>query len=250
MNNLVIIKNNEPLTTSEIVSEQLKRTHKSIMNLINNYKKDFEEFGTLSFSKGKSTGGRPAEFVYLNEQQLTFLIMNMKALKKEGDLVLSFKKQITKEFFKMRKALLQIQINRQNQEWLETRKDGKQARKELTNAIKELQRVHVELNPDSTYAKKPQLLYSNITRMIDKALFDIKVATNSKRDCMTDKQLSNLGTAELAIAKKIYIHIEEKKDAKETYKILQDEIKPYINFIGGKSTIIDLILNNQISMLE
>ena len=92
--------NNEPLTTSQIVSEQLKRTHKSIMNLVNAHKKDFEEFGTLSFSKGKSTGGRPIEFVYLNEQQLTFLIMNMKALKKDGDRVLDFKKLITKEMDK------------------------------------------------------------------------------------------------------------------------------------------------------
>jgi phage regulator Rha-like protein len=246
--NLVLLKNNEPLTTSEIVSAELKRTHKSIINLVNTYKKDFEEFGTLSFSKGKSTGGRPLEFVYLNEQQLMFLLMNMKSLKKDGDKVLKFKKLITKEFFKMKKALLQIHLNQQNEEWIKTRKDGKKARKELTDAIDKLRETHVSKNPDSTYAKKPNLIYSNITRMIDKALFDIQVSSKAKRNLMTKSQLSVLDTAELGIAKKIYESIDNDKDAKETYKILQEEIKPYVDFVGGKTTIIDMITSNQISI--
>jgi phage regulator Rha-like protein len=248
MNNLVIIKNNEPLTTSLIVSEQLKRTHKSIINLINTYKKDFEELGTLSFSKGKSTGGRPLEFVYLNEQQLTFLIMNMKALKKDGDMVLTFKKLITKEFFRMRKQLLQIKVNQQNEEWLKERKNGKQARKEFTDILKKLLEMTKENNPDSTYVKKPELLYSNFTKMIYKNLFDFTIKPNKVRDSMNERQLYFLGVAELAAQKSIQDGLNNNKNAKEIYKLTNDKINKYAEIIG-KSTIIDMITNNQISML-
>jgi phage regulator Rha-like protein len=247
MKNLVLLKNNEPLTTSLIVAEQLERTHKGIIRLIRDYKKDFNDFGTLRFENVKSKG-RPTEFVYLNEQHLTFLIMMLRVKQKESDKILKFKKLITKEFFKMKKALLQIHLNQQNEEWIKTRKDGKKARRELTDAIDKLREAHVSKNPDSTYAKKPNLIYSNITRMIDKALFDIRVSSKAKRNLMTKSQLSVLDTAELGIAKKIYESIDNDKDAKETYKILQEEIKPYVDFVGGKTTIIDMITSNQISI--
>ena len=74
----------------------------------------------------------------------------------------------------------------------------------MTDAIDKLREAHVSKNPDSTYAKKPNLIYSNITRMIDKALFDIQVSSKAKRNLMTKSQLSVLDIAELGIAKKIY----------------------------------------------
>lgn len=248
MKNLVLLKNNEPLTTSLIIARELKRTHKSIVNLIKQYRKDFEEMGKIGEFQMSQRNGNNAIYYYLNEQHLTFLIMMLRVKQNESDKVLKFKKLITKEFFKMKKALLQIHLNQQNEEWIKTRKDGKKARKELTDAIDKLREAHVSKNPDSTYAKKPNLIYSNITRMIDKALFDIQVSSKAKRNLMTKSQLNVLDIAELGIAKKIYESIDNGKDAKETYKILQEEIKPYVDFVGGKTTIIDMITNHQITM--
>ena len=49
MGNLVILKNNQLVTTSLIIAEQLKRTHKGIIQLIREYENDFNDFGTLTF---------------------------------------------------------------------------------------------------------------------------------------------------------------------------------------------------------
>lgn len=253
MNNLVIIKNNEPTTTSLIVSQQLNRSHDSITNLIEKYEKSFKMFGVLVFEmlkpKKGSKGGRPLKVYNINEQQLMFLLMNMKVLKKDGDLVLSFKEEITKEFFRMRKALLQISLQQKNQEWIEIRQKGKESRKEFTDAIKELQVLHAKKYPDSTYTKEPNRLYSNITRMIDKALFDIQVTVKNKRNYMTKQQLTYLDVAEIKMQEIIQKCIDENRDAKETYIILQAEIEPYAKFIG-KTPIIDMLTNKQLSMFE
>ena len=249
--NLVILKNSELLTTSLIVSEQLNRTHKGIIQLIREYEKDFFDFGTLTFEMRKSKG-RPTEFVYLNEQHLTFLIMILRVKKKsEKDEVLEFKKRITKEFFILRKQLLQASVNKQNEEWLKSRCKGKEARKEFTDILKKLLEFTKENDPKSTYVKRPNLLYSNFTRMIYKNLYDIEIKTKNLRDTMTEKQLSILGVAELAALKSIQENLDKNKDAKEIYKITNDKIKNYAEIVG-KSKIIDLLISNQMSfnMLE
>ena len=249
MLNLVLIKNNEPLTTSLIVSDELNRTHKGIIQLIREYEKDFNEFGTLTFQMRKSKG-RPTEFSYLNEQQLTFLIMMLRVKRKdEKDNVLKFKKRITKEFFVMKKILLQVYINKQNEEWINKRNNGKKSRKEFTDMLKRLLELTKELEPDSTYVKNPKLLYSNFTRMIYKNLYDIQIKTKNLRDSMNEKQLSILDVAELSALKEIQKCIDAGNDVKKTYEKTKEKIIEYANIVG-KSTIIDLISSKQISMLD
>jgi phage regulator Rha-like protein len=88
MNNLIIIKNNEPLTTSLIVAEQLKRKHFSIMKLIQENIISFKKFGVIQLEveepKKNTKGGRPEKFISLNEQQLTFLIIMLIGKIKNG----------------------------------------------------------------------------------------------------------------------------------------------------------------------
>lgn len=251
MDNLIILKNNEPLTTSLIVAKELNRKHFSIVKLINENKISFEKFGVLQLEvekpNKKTKGGRPEKFYIINEQHLTFLIMMLRVKRNDEDIVLSFKERITKEFFRMRKALLQAELNRKNEEWIQTRQKGKESRKEFTDAIKKLQIEHAKKHPDSNYTKRPSLLYSNYTRMINKALFDIQISAKNKREYMTKEQLSFLDVAEIKMQKIIEKCIDENKDAKETYKILETEIKPYAEWIG-KTTIIDLITNNQVDI--
>ena len=245
MNSLVILEHNIPLTTSLIIAKETELEHRSIFRMIKRYENDLNEFGVLRFDIAKPKTGRPLDFVKLNEEQTSLLIMYLKNTEK----VRMFKKLINKQFHQYRKALLQIEMNRQNEEWISTRKDGKKSRKELTEAIKKLLEFHNLHNPESTYAKKPNLLYSNITRMIDKTLFDIQLATGNKRDCMTKKQLTSLDMVEIMLSEKIYEYIDNGGNAKQIYKLLQEDIKPFVEWIGGKSTIIDLITGQQISML-
>ncbi|MGD9152403.1 MAG: Rha family transcriptional regulator [Gammaproteobacteria bacterium] len=244
MKDLVILENKIPLTTSLIISEQTELEHRSIFRMIKKYENDLKEFGVLRFEIAKPKTGRPLDFAKLNEEQTSLLIMYLKNTEK----VRFFKKLINKQFHQMKKKLLQVELNHNNQEWLSTRKDGKKSRKQLIDAVSDLLKLHNEKNPDSTYAKRPDLLYSNITRLLDKSLFDIQKGIKNKRDCMSKEQLSYLDVAEIKIQQKIYECINNNKDAKETYKILQSTIKPYAEFIG-KSPIISLINNSEVKLL-
>jgi len=95
-NKLVLLNNNNPITTSEIVAAGVKKSHKSVIQLIRQYENDLNEFGTFAFEMRKS-GGRPTEFYYLNEQHVTFLI----TLMRNTETVVKFKKTIIKEFYSL-----------------------------------------------------------------------------------------------------------------------------------------------------
>ena len=64
--------NEEPYTTDKIIAECSKNNLHSVKVIIYNHKKDFEDFGVLSFEMTKplkgSKGGRPQKTYHLNEQ--------------------------------------------------------------------------------------------------------------------------------------------------------------------------------------
>lgn len=108
MNELVKLIDNEPMTTSLIVSRELNRLHRNILDIINNYYDKFLILGKLErngdFENDQRTGNTGI-FYYLNEPQLTFLIMILRVKKNENDKVLDFKLKITQEFYRMKEKL-------------------------------------------------------------------------------------------------------------------------------------------------
>lgn len=130
MNDLVFIHglNEEPYTTDKIIAECSNNQLKVVKNLIRNHKKDFEDFGVLHFENAKplkgSKGGRPIKTYHLNEQQATLLITYLNNTPE----VNQFKKNLVREFYRMRKELNQRQINRAIE---------KPQRKSLMDAIKD-----------------------------------------------------------------------------------------------------------------
>lgn len=130
MNDLVFMHglNEEPYTTDKIIAECSKNQLKVVKNLIRNHKKDFEDFGVLHFENAKplkgSKGGRPQKTYHLNEQQATLLITYLDNTPE----VNQFKKNLVREFYRMKKELTQRQINRAIE---------KPQRKSLTDAIKD-----------------------------------------------------------------------------------------------------------------
>lgn len=240
---LIVLKNEKLYVSTSIISKKCDVEHRSILRLINTHKKDIEDFGILISDKEKIPKGRPLNVFLLNEEQFTFLI----TLMQNSKVTVSAKKLITKEFFRMRKQLLQIKVNKQNEEWLKERNNGKKARKEFTDILNDLLEFTKENNPESTYSKKPNLLFSNFTRMIYKNLFDFTVKPNKVRDSMNERQLYFLGVAELAAQKSIQDGLNKNKDAKEIYKLTNEKINKYAEIIG-KTTIIDLITNNQVDI--
>ena len=117
--------NEEPYTTDKIISECSNNQLDNVKHLIRNHKRDFEEFGVLGFEIRKLNGrGRPIKTYHLNEQQATLLITYLDNTPE----VNQFKKNLVREFYRMRKELNQRQINRAIE---------KPQRKSLMDAVKE-----------------------------------------------------------------------------------------------------------------
>ena len=116
--------NEEPYTTDKIIAAHSGNNLHSVKTMIYNHKSDLEEFGILSFEMTKLPGrGRPQKTYHLNEQQATLLITYLDNTPQ----VNQFKKNLVREFYRMKKELNQRLINRAI---------GKPQRRSLTDAIK------------------------------------------------------------------------------------------------------------------
>lgn len=75
MNELVLIKHNEPVTTSIIIAKETKNQHKGIVQLIRKYTTEFSKFGLLHFKCTGQKGKKGYKTWYeLNEPQATLLM--------------------------------------------------------------------------------------------------------------------------------------------------------------------------------
>lgn len=103
MNLVYLDGKKQPYTTSEIVAECAEVERITVRKLIENRKKELEQFGILSFEMTKinDSKGRPRKIYHLNEQQATLLITFLKNTAP----VVEFKKNLVKAFFKMREEL-------------------------------------------------------------------------------------------------------------------------------------------------
>lgn len=170
MDNLVFINSNnlheEPFTTSKIIAKYGQVQHHTVTRLIQNYEKDLNEFGRVRFKiyTLQTKGGIQKSKIYkLNEQQTTLVITYMK----NTEPVRRFKKALVKQFYAMREELIKRRVER---------RQGIEERNYLTDAIKTL--------PDGKYKDH---LYSNITRLIYKILFNKTVAQLKKQFSVPEK---------------------------------------------------------------
>ena len=105
MTDLVFAHNGQAITTSKIIASGTENTHHAVMQLLRNYKADFETFGVLAFEMPKPSspqGGRPETIALLNEQQATLLVTYCK----NTEVVRKFKVALVKAFYDMRQQLM------------------------------------------------------------------------------------------------------------------------------------------------
>ena len=212
---LVTLRNEKPITTSEVVASGTTRTHKSVMKLIRKYESSMSEFGTLSFESRKSKG-RPTEFAVLNEAQVYLLLTLMRT----DEVTVVFKKNLIKEFMKMKSVILGIHKQRNTIEWSETRKLGKQSRRETTDAIQEF--VQYATIQGSKNAIR---YYSNISKMENKALFILEQRYPNIREMLNTHQLTTLNTADIVVMDALKEGMERKMDYKEIYVLAKSRVE-------------------------
>ena len=199
MNGLVILKGNDVFTDSKVIAEGTGNKHKNVKELIIKYQAEMMDFGTLSVLNVESTGGRPEQYYQLNEEQATFLI----TLLRNSTRVVAFKKELVRQFYEMRRFILE----RQTSTWIETRQQGKLTRKAETDVIKQL----VEY-AKSQGSENSDRLYMNYTKLAN------KMAGIKKRDEATVSQLNNISLMENIILNCIQNGILLDKHYKEIYQ--------------------------------
>jgi phage regulator Rha-like protein len=233
MTALVLLKNNEPLTTSLIVSRELKRTHKSISNLIKQYRKDFDELENkvIEFEMSQRHG-KPTIIYYLNEQQLTFLIMMLRVKQNENDKVLEFKKKITKEFFNMRKWILEQKTQKQNQQYIETRNRSKIGRKQETDIIKDF--IQYAKKQGSKSADRYYMLFS---KMENSAFFMLQEKFKNVREILNITQLSKIIVADMIVKTAIIEGMKKELFYKEIFQIAKKRVVEMSNSLGVKEVL-------------
>ena len=149
MRDLVYLTPNteEPFTTSEIIAECAGVKRHAIQVLIQQHEKDFREFGRVSFQMRplQTRGGQQMVKVYhLNEQQATLLLTFLR----NTPVVIEFKKELVRQFFAMRKELMNIKA---------IKAERKPLRTSMTDAIKAL--------PDSPHKQFKYNQYTDLAYM-------------------------------------------------------------------------------------
>lgn len=199
MNELVVLKGNNVFTDSKVIADGTGNQHKNVKELIVKYQNEMREFGTLSVLNVESNGGRPEQYYQLNEEQATFLI----TLLRNSATVVAFKKELVRQFYEMRRFILE----KQTSAWIETRQQGKLTRKSETDVIKQL--IEYAKNQGSEHADMLYMTYSKLAN---------KMAGIKKRDEATVMQLNNLSLMENIILNCIQSGIMLEKHYKDIYQ--------------------------------
>ena len=144
MSDLVYLAPNteEPFTTSEVIAECAGVKRDTVQKLIQRHEKDLREFGKVGFEIRPLSGSKTGQTVkayHLNEQQATLLLTFLR----NTPVVIEFKKELVRQFFAMRKELMNIKA---------IKAERKPLRTSMTDAIKAL--------PDSPHK---QFKYSQYT---------------------------------------------------------------------------------------
>jgi len=170
----------EPYTTSLIISKYAVVTHKAIRQLINKYETKLNGMGKVEFQMKPLSSGQKVKIFKLNEVQATFIITLLKNTPK----VVSFKEELSKQFFTMKQELMKRQIIREME---------KPVRKELTDTIKEYM-------PDDkwAYGNFTRLLCKKVSNQNPKQLKELRDAksSHSLMDILTSEEFKNYQSLE------------------------------------------------------
>lgn len=201
MYELVEVRKDDVFTNSKVIAEGTQNQHESIVAVIQKYEKDIADFGRIEFSdlkSGNPKGGRPERMYYLNEEQATFVI----TLLRNSKVVVKFKKELVRQFYAMRRFL----IEKQSKLWNDTRLASKENRLKETDVIKLL--VEYAKEQGSTHSDKLYLTYTKLANSI----------VGGKRDDMTGSELNTLTLVESIIKQTIEIDMSMGMHYKDIYK--------------------------------
>lgn len=244
MQSIILIKNGEPYITTWELSKGFKVEHRYLKGMIKKYYSDFEEFGSITFKRNESFSGKRGgtiEEYELNEEQATYLGMLLKNNKE----VVKFKKHLHRLFFKQRKLLNKLLVQKQNAEWFEKRASGKIERRIETDTIQKF--VEYAKEQGSTHAEK---YYMVISKMENCTVFNLDYVTQkfpNLRDLVNGFALDALKMADHTVARALKEGMTKKMDYKDIYQLAKQRVEIFVSAIG-RSPIQEVLLQHQVSL--
>lgn len=245
-NGLVKIENNDLVVGTWDLSKGFQIEHRAIKNIIEKHKLHFEDFGPVrkcdisgsdedftdpircikyTMNKPKKRGGQVQQFI-INEEQYVFL----GTLLPNSENIVIFKKKLTKEFFKMRKVLIKLTVQHQNEQWRLQRAQGKIERRLETDAIKEF----IEY-AKSQGSKSADNYYMIITNMENKSLVNIEIIQQkfkNVRDILEGFDLTSLQMADKIVAVSLREGMTLGMFYKDIYIMSRDRVEAFALTIG------------------
>lgn len=217
----------EPRAGTYLTAEGFGKNHKRVLELIEKYRINFENFGCLKRQKFKATGGRPITEYLLNEPQTAFL----GTLFRNNPQVIEFKEKLVKEFYRMKNAIIRAKAQHVNVDWIEARQESKKARIVETDTMKEF--VEYATKQGSQNADK---YYVAITKMMNTMLFIVEGKFKNLRELMTSRQLAITTAAEFVIDKALRDGMKNNIFYKDVYKLVRERVQIYAD-LHGRSEI-------------
>lgn len=203
-----------------------------VTKLIEKYREDFEDFGTLKVRKVK-TKGRPVVEFWLNEEQALLLGTYMR----NSPIVREFKKRLIHEFKALKDQINLLQHHKTQPEYHITREAGKLVRRQTTDVMQ----AFVEYAKDQG-SKNSERYYGNITRMLNGLMFIVDGKHKNLRNILTVQQLMTVSSAEQIIDKGLSVGMSRKKFYKEIYKDVRAKVELFAE-LHGQSEVISKQLN-------
>jgi len=240
MEKIVEIYNNEPRSGTWIIATGFKRDHKDVLKLINKHKDRFLNLDNKGISNpliirkvpSKKAGRRIEEYM-LNEAQTIFL----GSIFRNSEIVLDFKEKLARDYVKVKRQLDQVHSSHKDEKWLQARLTGKALRHQETDTIKKFIEYAKEQGGSD---KGCNMYYSNITRMMNGALFIVEGKYKVLRDVMSAEQLMVVGTADQIINKALKDGMKKDIYFKDIYKQVKANVIVFAE-LHGQSKIIELL---------
>lgn len=210
---LVKINQNKVFADSRIIADTFGKAHRNVMrdieSLIENLNENNAQNITLLFSKKKFINEINREYFYyeMNRDGFSLLVMGF-----TGKKAFQWKIKFIEAFNLMEKTLL----NKNNEEWLTTREQGKLIRRNETDTIQEFTDYAI-----SQGSKSAQFYYKHYTNATYKALQLLENKKPKTRETLDLLQLHQLLLAEDIVTKTIKREMENK----EHYKVIFEKCK-------------------------
>ncbi len=242
MESAVGIYNDEARAGSFIISEGFEREHFKVLRLIEKYKERFIRLDNKRLSKSliirrvpAKKAGRPIDEIMLNEAQSIFL----GTLFRNTDRVLDFKEKLARDFVTLKTTLANVAAQQNQPKWIEKRVAGKVARLDETNEIKRF--VQYCQDNGSTNAKT---YYCNLTKMVNKTMYEFTGSFKNLRDVMTTRQLEDTYFHDNIVRRALSEGMAANMDYHDIYQMVKSRIMTLAEMTGKAE-----IISKQLSLL-